>query len=104
MAGATTASCSTRRVTATARGVVGGGSRTISLLCSIRLRELVDAPKGFVLLTAHTPGFGPEQLAAELTAPFGVADAEIDRGALQVTARTGATLDLGAFARWPGAR
>ena len=66
--------------------------------------QLVDAPKGFVLLTAHTPGFGPEQLAAELAAPFGVADADIDRGALVVTARTGATLELGAFARWPGTR
>ena len=69
-----------------------------------QVAQLVDAPKGFVLLTAHTPGFGPEQLAAELAAPFGVADADIDRGALEVTARTGATLDLGAFARWPGTR
>jgi len=66
--------------------------------------QLVDAPGGFVLLTAHTPGFGPEQLAAELAAKFGVADGDIDRGALEVTARTGATLELGAFARWPGTR
>jgi 23S rRNA (cytosine1962-C5)-methyltransferase len=69
-----------------------------------QVAQLVDGPKGFVLLTAHTPGFGPDQLAAELTAPFGIADADIDRGALGVTARTGATLDLGAFARWPGTR
>ena len=69
-----------------------------------QVAELVDGPKGFVLLTAHTPGFGPEQLAAELAAPFGVADADIDRGALEVTARTGASLDLGAFARWLGTR
>jgi 23S rRNA (cytosine1962-C5)-methyltransferase len=69
-----------------------------------QVAQLVEASKGFVLLTAHTPGFGAEQLAAELAAAFGVADADIDRGALQVTARTGATLDLGAFARWPGAR
>ena len=57
-----------------------------------------------MLLTAHTPGFGPEQLADVLAAPFGVSRARIDRGPLQVTARTGATLELGAFARWPGAR
>ena len=37
VAGASTASFSTRRVTATARGVVGGGSRTTSLPCSARL-------------------------------------------------------------------
>jgi 23S rRNA (cytosine1962-C5)-methyltransferase len=68
-----------------------------------QVAELVAA-KGFVLLTAHTPGFGPEQLADVLAAPFGASRAMIDRGPLQVTARTGATLDLGAFARWPGAR
>jgi 23S rRNA (cytosine1962-C5)-methyltransferase len=69
-----------------------------------QVAELVAAPKGFVLLTAHTPGFGPERLAAELGMPFGVADADIDRGPLQVRARTGVTLELGAFARWSGAR
>jgi len=69
-----------------------------------QVAELVDAPKGFVLLTAHTAGFGPEQLADMLAAPVGVSRARVDRGPLQVTARTGATLELGAFARWPGAR
>jgi len=69
-----------------------------------QVAELVDAPMGFVLLTAHTPNFGPEQLADELAAPFGVTRSRIDHGALQVTARTGTSLELGAFARWPGAR
>jgi 23S rRNA (cytosine1962-C5)-methyltransferase len=69
-----------------------------------QVAELVDAPTGFVLLTAHTPGFGPEQLAAELAVPFDLADADIDRGALNVRARSGVTLELGAFARWPGTR
>jgi 23S rRNA (cytosine1962-C5)-methyltransferase len=69
-----------------------------------QVAELVDAPNGFVLLTAHTSGFGPEQLADMLAGPVGVSRARIDRGPLQVTARTGATLELGAFARWPGAR
>ena len=69
-----------------------------------QIAELVDAPKGFALLTAHTPGFGPEQLADELAASLGVPRASIDPGPLQVTARTGATLELGAFASWPGAR
>jgi 23S rRNA (cytosine1962-C5)-methyltransferase len=69
-----------------------------------QVAELVDAPKGFVLLTAHTPRFGPERLADELAASFGVPRGRIDRGPLQVTARTGAALELGAFARWPGTR
>jgi 23S rRNA (cytosine1962-C5)-methyltransferase len=69
-----------------------------------QVAELVDAPKGFVLLTAHTPRFGPERLADELAASFGVPRGRIDRGPLQVTAPTGAALELGAFARWPGAR
>ena len=56
-----------------------------------------------MLLTAHTPGFGPEHLADVLAAPFGVSRARIDRGPLQVTARTGATLEHLGFARWPGA-
>ena len=68
-----------------------------------QVAELVTA-EGFVLLTAHTPGFGPERLADVLAAPFGVSRARIDWGPLQVTARSGATLELGAFARWPGAR
>ena len=68
-----------------------------------QVAELVGA-KGFVLLSAHTQGFGPEQLADVLAAPFAVSRAMIDRGPLQVTARSGATLELGAFARWPGAR
>ena len=68
-----------------------------------QVAELVTET-GFVLLTAHTQGFGPEQLADALVAPFAVSRARIDRGPLQVTARTGATLELGAFARWLGAR
>ena len=69
-----------------------------------QVSELVDAPSGFVLLTAHTPGFDPARLADVLVAPFGMQRTRIDQGPLQVTARTGTTLELGAFARWPGAR
>jgi len=59
---------------------------------------------GFVLLTAHTPGFWPDRLAEELAVSLGAPDAGIERGPLTLTARSGATLDLGAFARWPGKR
>ena len=66
--------------------------------------ELTGGPDGFVLLTAHTPGFGPERLAEELARATGVPPSAIERGALRLTAPTGATLELGAFARWPGTR
>ena len=65
---------------------------------------LADAPTGFILLTAHTPGFGPERLAAELAGALGVPPRRIEAGALRLTARSGRTLDLGAFARWQGTR
>jgi hypothetical protein len=66
--------------------------------------ELVDEPSGFVLLTAHTPAFAPERLAEALAGSLGEPATGIERGPLTLTARSGATLDLGAFARWPGAR
>ena len=66
--------------------------------------ELIDGPDGFALLTAHTPGYGPDWLAAELAASIGAPGSGVERGPLRLTARTGARLDLGAFARWPGAR
>ena len=51
---------------------------------------------GFIMLTAHTPGFGPDQLGELLRTP--------DTGALRLRARTGRELELGAFARRTGAR
>ena len=66
--------------------------------------ELIDGLGGFALLTAHTPRFGPDWLAMELAASIGAPQAGVERGPLLLTARTGATLDLGAFARWPGER
>jgi 23S rRNA (cytosine1962-C5)-methyltransferase len=69
-----------------------------------RCSELTGDGDGFVLLTAHTLGFGPERLADELAGAIGAPAGGIERGPLRLTAATGATLDLGAFARWPGAR
>jgi hypothetical protein len=39
-----------------------------------------------------------------VAASIGAPEAGVERGPLRLTARTGATLDLGAFARWPGER
>jgi 23S rRNA (cytosine1962-C5)-methyltransferase len=59
---------------------------------------LLAGPQPFLLLTAHTPGFGPQVLAGYLGSAL--ADWTIDAGAVVLTAETGARLPLGAFARW----
>jgi 23S rRNA (cytosine1962-C5)-methyltransferase len=69
-----------------------------------RCAELVGNSDGFVLLTAHTPGIGQDRLAETLAASLRAPLADVDRGPLQLTALTGAVLEVGAFARWPGAR
>jgi 23S rRNA (cytosine1962-C5)-methyltransferase len=53
----------------------------------------------FVVLTAHTPGFGPDRLAEELAAAFRRRAADVDAGELGLRARSGAHLRLGAYAR-----
>ena len=65
--------------------------------------RLIGETGGFVLLSAHTPAFGPDGLAEALTDALPT-QAAIERGSLNLTARTGRVLELGAFARWPGAR
>jgi 23S rRNA (cytosine1962-C5)-methyltransferase len=61
------------------------------------------APTGFVLLTAHTPGFDAERLAALLAKTFALVPRDVERGALRLETRDGRQLDLGAFARSAGA-
>jgi 23S rRNA (cytosine1962-C5)-methyltransferase len=64
--------------------------------------ELVDAPRGFVHLTAHTPGFGPAVLAAMLAESVGIPATGLQAGWLALDSRSGRRLELGAFVRWPG--
>ena len=64
--------------------------------------RLVRDRDGFVLLSAHTPGHGPDALAAALGGALRVPRARIDAGDLVVEASSGRRLELGAFARWPG--
>jgi 23S rRNA (cytosine1962-C5)-methyltransferase len=59
-------------------------------------------PDGFVLLTAHTPGFEAGRLAQLLAAHVGSADRAVEGGTLTVTALDGRVLELGAFARASG--
>ena len=66
------------------------------------LLEAVDRvlePDGFVLLTSHTPEFGPQELADALEASFGT-DRALEAGELALFARSGAMLELGAYARF----
>jgi 23S rRNA (cytosine1962-C5)-methyltransferase len=66
------------------------------------LRASYPAPE-FVLLTAHTPGFGGERLAGSLSHALGISRGDVKSGELMLTARSGAHLPLGSFARWRGA-
>jgi 23S rRNA (cytosine1962-C5)-methyltransferase len=60
------------------------------------LAALCGPRPSFVLLSAHTPGFDGDQLASMLREAFGVA---ADGGPLALDARSGARLELGAWAR-----
>ncbi|MBI3748891.1 MAG: class I SAM-dependent methyltransferase [Chloroflexi bacterium] len=62
----------------------------------------VLAPGGFLLLTAHTPGFEAGRLAQLLGAHLRAEPRDIDAGELGVAAADGRVLDLGAFARTTG--
>jgi 23S rRNA (cytosine1962-C5)-methyltransferase len=62
------------------------------------LAALAGPRPAFVLLSAHTPTFGPDRLAALLREHLGV-DAAGE--ALALRARSGNVLRLGAWARWP---
>lgn len=62
------------------------------------------APDGFVLLTAHTRGEGPERLAHRLAATRHGGTATMEAGDLTLAARSGTRLHLGAWARFGGPR
>jgi len=64
-----------------------------------RCADLTGGDPAFVVLSAHTPGFGPDRLAAELASAFGRSERDVDAGELGIRARSGAHLRLGAYAR-----
>ena len=70
--------------------------------CSPSCGRLLE-PDGFVLLTAHTPGFDEDRLAGALGAALAArAAATVDAGELALATADGRRLELGAFARSPG--
>lgn len=59
-------------------------------------------PGGFLLLTAHTPGFDDDRLAATLGQALARPAAVVACGELALSTADGRRLELGAFARSPG--
>ena len=64
-------------------------------------RSLLDEA-GFVLLTAHSEGFGPERLGGELAAGLDTAAGPVETGGLDLLTPDGRRLGLGSFARLAG--
>jgi 23S rRNA (cytosine1962-C5)-methyltransferase len=62
----------------------------------------LTAPDGFILLTAHTESIRQGDLGGYL-GDAGDAGKAIETGELRLSATSGATLRLGAYARWRGA-
>jgi len=64
---------------------------------------LTSARRAFLLVTTHTPGFGPDRLGRDLAgslSPDELALGRLESGPLDLVASSGARLSLGAFARW----
>lgn len=59
-------------------------------------------PGGFILLTAHTPGYDGDRLSTGLARALGRPPGAFDRGELALLTDDERRLDLGAYARWPG--
>lgn len=57
---------------------------------------------GFMLLTAHTPGFDADRLTSALGSATGRRPSDIEAGELALSAADGRRLELGAFARSSG--
>jgi 23S rRNA (cytosine1962-C5)-methyltransferase len=64
-----------------------------------RCADLTGGDPALVVLSAHTPGFGPDRLAGELASALGRSERDVDAGELGIRARSGAHLRLGAYAR-----
>jgi 23S rRNA (cytosine1962-C5)-methyltransferase len=65
--------------------------------------ELTAEKRAFTLMTCHTPGIGPAELAAYLAEGiFGHCAQPPAAGELFLEARDGRRLPSGVFARWPG--
>lgn len=82
------------------RGEVWRLSKHLSRLLEL-CAELTASQRQFVLLTAHTPGFGPRRLAAMLATAFGgPPQASITSERLLLPSSDGRSMPCGVVARW----
>ncbi len=66
--------------------------------------QLTKSQRAFILLSCHSPGFGPAELEALLAdAIFGHCQGGVVARPLSLVAADGSDLPCGAVARWPGA-
>jgi 23S rRNA (cytosine1962-C5)-methyltransferase len=64
--------------------------------------QLTSRRRAFLLLTCHTPGYGPAELEAMVSqAFFGQCESGVQAGRLWLKTADGRRLPSGAFARWP---
>ena len=70
--------------------------------CSTRCADVLE-PEGSSSLTAHTPGFDARSARQLLATGCGARPADVETGDLDLRPRDGRRLELGAFARSPGA-
>lgn len=65
--------------------------------------ELTRERRAFLLLTCHTPGYGPAELEALLAdTVFGSCQAGVRASLLSISTADGRQLPAGVVARWPG--
>ncbi len=74
----------------------------VDLAALLAAAARVLEPDGFVLLTAHTPGFDGDRLAAALGQAIERPASALTNGALWLSTADGRRLELGAFARSAG--
>ncbi len=86
-------------VTAAAAAAAAGAWKSVSRGLLERCADLTGDDPALVVLTAHTPGFGPDRLAGELAIAFRRSKHDVEAGDLGIRATSGAHLRLGAFAR-----
>jgi 23S rRNA (cytosine1962-C5)-methyltransferase len=66
------------------------------------IAKLTEGRRKFILLTCHSPSFGPAELQACLAdAIFGSCQAGAGGAQMQITGQDGRPLPAGAMARWP---
>ncbi len=85
-----------------ARGEVWRLSKHLAPLLK-NCATLTEGRRRYILLTCHTPGYGPEQLREMLNDACGDASGKISAGPLTIRSADGRKMPSGVFARWRAA-